>query len=718
MDKTARNVTISFYEKKFNILKLTGTEKAFNPYKFDIDILVNGNIFDADNYVFTPTTLHINDRRISGIITQCKTVLLNMKGDTRVSFTLKPRLTLAGLSQNVRVILNQTVPEIVRKMLIKLGYLKQQIKFHLSKTHSAKPYQMQVPGETDLEFIHRLLAKAEIYYWIDCEQDGNNYFEVIHFCDNNYYSPYIKSAVSYIPLSGLVNNQQTIYDLYQQYSSDTANTSVSQKLIVKSNLCNTKTGHIIALDSKKFSDKVSGNYIVEHIDHYFEQNIEQQGKDVFYHNEFLLHLCEIPIQFPISEHPKFAAIFQAHIESNGNYALLNEDGNYHIRQKFDLTDTPNASASPPLLRLSPYGGEPNTFVRIQTGWHMPLRNGAEVLVSALNEDPDQPIIIGTVPNNDQTSPVTSTNKTQNLLRTASDNQLLMDETVTKQKIQVSTYDKYNLLELNADKTKPHINLIADQGAIEWKAKQTLQTHSVDTTNEYINNDRIQNAEQNHKTQIKNRDIHHQSGCDHQLQAKNNLHMQSVQNIELNSGNNLNLQAKNNLHLNVKGQHTNYCLKTGNLFIQSSNNITIIGDGNGDIEFTQNGAGYKITKTGSIELFGKVINGLADTSINLKGNINYITSAAQISAPLNIPDLITPRIIEDLTTPIQQQTQMYSENYKFNDEYLDKFTIYLQTLTNTKWIIYGEDTKNSSINFTKDHLEIHDDTNRVIKINID
>ncbi len=195
-------------------------------------------------------------------------------------------------------------------------------------------------------------------------------------------------------------------------------------------------------------------------------------------------------------------------------------------------------------------------------------------------------------------------------------------------------------------------------------------------------------------------------------------MQSSQNIELNSSNSLNLRAKNNLYITVKGQHTNYYLKNGNLFIQSGNNITITGDGNGDIEFTQNGAGYKITKTGSIELFGKAINGLADAGINLKGNINYITSAAQIPSPLNIPNPITPREIENLTTiQAEQQSQTCSEKCKFNDEYLDKYTTYLQTLTDTKWVLHGENTKDHQIKFTKDKLEIHEDTNRIIKINI-
>jgi type VI secretion system secreted protein VgrG len=719
MDKVAQNVTISLSEQKFNVLKFTGIEEIFKPYKFNINILVNGNTFNADNYILIPATLHINDRSISGIITQCKTILLNMEGNIQVSITLEPRLMLANLSQNVRVILNQSVPEIIRKILINLGYSKQQIKFHLSENYIAKPYRMQVQKETDLEFFHRLLAKSGIYYWIDFEYDTDSCFEVIHFSDNSNYLPHIEPIINYIPLSGLTNNQQTIYDLHQQYSSEAANIPISHKLIAKSDLSNIKTGYTVALDSKRSTSTINGDYIVERINHYFEQNIEQQGKDTFYHNELLLHPRKTPIRIPISNHPKLATIFQAHIESNGNYALLNENGNYCLRQKFDLSDTPNASASPPLPRLAPYGGEPNTFIHRQVGWHMPLRNGAEVLVSTINGDPDRPIIISTVPNNNQISPVTVINKTQNLLRTASDNQLLIDDTITKPKIQVNTYDKHNLLELNADPNNPQINLTADQGAIEWRAKQTLQMQSGDTTNEYINKDRIQNVEQNHKTHIKNQDIHYQSGGDHQLLAKNNLYLQSTHNIELTSNNSLNLQAKNNLYLTVKGEHTNCYLKNGNLYIQSGNNITIAGDGNGDMEFTQNGVGFKIAKTGSIEIFGKAINGFADAGINLKGNINYITSAAQIPAPLNIPNLITPRTIEDLTsTQAEQQAQTCPENCKFNDEYLDKFTSFLQTLTNTKWVTCGKDTKNCPIKFAKDRIEIHDDTNRIIKINID
>jgi len=649
-----KSITLTIGRERFNVLKLIGTERISRPYKFIIDILTNGNILDPNNYILASATLNLKKRLIAGIVTATQETLLDMNGKTRATFTLEPQLALADLSQDVRVILKQSVPEIIHSILIKLGYQKQQLKFHLSNSHFTKPYHMQVPGETDLEFMHRLLAKAGIFYWLDTNS------EIIHFSDNNDFSSYIKSSLSDIC-----------------YKSN-------RNVIAKSINANLQFGCSIKLKNDA--------YLIQRIFHYFAQNIEQQGENILYHNKLLLiPRRKTPIRITMPKYPQFAAAFQAHIESNGNYAQLDENGKYRLRQRFDLSGSANTLASPPLARLSPYNG-----------WHMPLRYGAEVLIGALNGDPDCPIVIGSMPNTEQISPVTSRNKSQNKIQTASDNQLLMDDAIGKQKIQLTTFGQQNLLELNAHQNQPHITLSTNQGLIEWNANQICSIQSGDTIRENICNNRIQIAEQNHCTQTKNQDIHYQSGADQQFHANNNLYLQSANNIEFTANNALNIQSKNTASITINGQYANYSIQNGNLFIESAKGINIVGSGNGDIEFIQNNAGYKITSSGVVKLYGKVITGITE----LKGQVNYLNTSPMPSA-LPVPDLISPQIIENLDIANHQSTTD-SQTCKFFDEYNRQFESFFKSLNDLQWNINGQ---------VKNKLKLPTDKNENITIKI-
>ena len=51
--------------------------------------------------------------------------------------------------------------------------------------------------------------------------------------------------------------------------------------------------------------------------------------------------------------------------------------------------------------------------------HLPLHNGAEVLIAHVGGDPDRPVIVGAVPNSSTKSPVVADNLTQSVIRTAS-----------------------------------------------------------------------------------------------------------------------------------------------------------------------------------------------------------------------------------------------------------------------------------------------------------
>jgi hypothetical protein len=60
--------------------------------------------------------------------------------------------------------------------------------------------------------------------------------------------------------------------------------------------------------------------------------------------------------------------------------------------------------------------------------HFPLHKGAEVLLTFVDGDPDRPIISGSMPNPETTSPVTSANQTKSVVRDNFGNEMIFDAT--------------------------------------------------------------------------------------------------------------------------------------------------------------------------------------------------------------------------------------------------------------------------------------------------
>jgi type VI secretion system secreted protein VgrG len=99
-------------------------------------------------------------------------------------------------------------------------------------------------------------------------------------------------------------------------------------------------------------------------------------------------------------------------DGNGKRAEINDYGQYKVRLYFDLRDEKPASASCFVRKSEVYGGS-------DMGMHHPLLKGTEVLVGFSHGDVDRPIIVGVMPNSKLKSVVTGSNKTSNVIKSAS-----------------------------------------------------------------------------------------------------------------------------------------------------------------------------------------------------------------------------------------------------------------------------------------------------------
>ncbi|WP_194270107.1 type VI secretion system Vgr family protein [Candidatus Methylospira mobilis] len=118
-------------------------------------------------------------------------------------------------------------------------------------------------------------------------------------------------------------------------------------------------------------------------------------------------------------------------EGSGQYAELNEKGEYKIQVPFDVTHK-NAQRGSAWIRMAtPYAGSDH-------GMHFPLHKGTEVVLSFINGDPDQPIILGAIPNSINPNVVRNENQMQSRIRTAGGNEIVMHDEAGKQHLELSS----------------------------------------------------------------------------------------------------------------------------------------------------------------------------------------------------------------------------------------------------------------------------------------
>lgn len=184
-----------------------------------------------------------------------------------------------------------------------------------------------------------------------------------------------------------------------------------------------------------------------------------------WHNEFTAIPQDVPYRPPRrTAKPKIPGLIHAVVDGTleGPYAELDGAGRYWLRFGYDLSGRGDRLASCPVRMLQPHAGT-------RYGMHFPLRPGTEVLVGFVEGDPDRPVIVGAVPNAETPSPVERVNLTQNVLRTASGNEVVLEDALGNERIRVHSPKDDTTLQLGSRdepeqgallKTRAHLALVA------------------------------------------------------------------------------------------------------------------------------------------------------------------------------------------------------------------------------------------------------------------
>jgi type VI secretion system secreted protein VgrG len=152
------------------------------------------------------------------------------------------------------------------------------------------------------------------------------------------------------------------------------------------------------------------------------------GGETSYRNSFRAIPASVQFRPPrTTSKPRVAGTLTAFIDSEGSgqYAELDEFGQYKVQLPFDLTDKNPNKGSARVRMATPYAGSDH-------GMHFPLHKGAEVLLSFTDGDPDRPVIVGAVPNSENRSVVEQASAHENRISTAGGNMLHMGDSQGKE----------------------------------------------------------------------------------------------------------------------------------------------------------------------------------------------------------------------------------------------------------------------------------------------
>lgn len=481
----------------FAVVRMTGFEAISRPYRFELVLVSDDAQLDLARVLAAKAELRILAPDGSQQATPYAGVLAEFDqlhqagGFTFYRAVLVPRLWQLSLYRSSEVYLHeQTVPEIIEAIL-KAARLSPASDYAFKLTGSYRPrsYVCQYQ-ETPLAFLSRWCEREGIYYCFE-QVDGVDRLVLL---DDRVAQSAEAVTINYRPadeldvglapdsVQGFVcrtrplprslvlqdyNHRRASMPLVAQVEISAS--GIGEEMLYGENFrteeegqryaniraqelrcgervfsgegtaVGLRSGYFMDL-SHHYRDDFNGRYLVTEITHEGSQAgalltglktpFDEREGHTSYRNSFLA--LPAAIQFRparTTPKPRVAGTMNATIdaEGTGEYAELDAYGQYKVQIPFDRTEKGAAKGSAPVRMASPYAGSDH-------GMHFPLHKGAEVLLSFTDGDPDQPVIVGAVPNSLNPNVVDQRNPQDNLISTKGGNQMLMADTKGKEVI--------------------------------------------------------------------------------------------------------------------------------------------------------------------------------------------------------------------------------------------------------------------------------------------
>ncbi|HBS7228125.1 TPA: type VI secretion system tip protein VgrG [Klebsiella pneumoniae] len=494
-------------EAGLDVLAFEGDEALSQPFRYRIEFTSADHAIGKEMMLMKAASLTLQAsvaqgfginvqqpvRVIQGVVTGFER-LSTSRDETHYALTLQPRLALLNRSHQNAIYQDQSVPQIVEKILRERHGLRgQDFLFSLTKTYPRREQVMQY-GEDDLRFITRLLGEVGI--WFRFTADTRLHIDVAEFCDSQ--QGYEKGlTLPSVPPSGqqsagvdavwemacrhrVVEQQVSTRDYnYREATADmnaqvdvtrgetttfgeayhwgdnylTAGNVHDRHPAPESGAFYARLRHERYLNGQTRMQattscptlcpgqvlKVTGGEEVagEFADGVLVTAMHSHARR---DADFAVEFAGIPDSPDVGYRPEpgarpvMAGTLPARVTStreNDTYGHIDKHGRYRVNMLFDRARWETGFESLWVRQSRPYAGD--TY-----GLHLPLLAGTEVAIGFEDGNPDRPYIAGVLHDSAHGDHVTIRNDKRNVLRTPANNKIRLDDERGKEHIKVST----------------------------------------------------------------------------------------------------------------------------------------------------------------------------------------------------------------------------------------------------------------------------------------
>jgi type VI secretion system secreted protein VgrG len=524
-------VSKEFDAGKFSVVNMRGDEAISKPFRFVLTLVSDDADVDMKKMLKSAATFSIfspDGKTVTpyhGVLAEFEQ-LHQAGGYVFYQAVLVPRLWRLSLYRISEVYLNeQSIPDILENVLKDGRLSTSDYELKLSGHYRRRSFVCQYQ-ETHLDFLSRWMEKEGMYYFFEHGDAGDK----LTMVDDRNMHPAQPVKVNYRPadeldtggapdsVQGFVCRRKPLPHqvVLQDFNFRKADVELKvshavadegkryAKLRAEEIICSgevffgeatavgLRSGHFMEL-AHHYRAQFNGQYLVTEIHHEGSQagillagiKSPYAGKDgeTSYHNSF--RAIPSAVQFRperVTVKPRISGTMNATIDSEGSgqYAELDEYGQYKVQLPFDRSDKPANKGSARVRMASPYAGS-------QHGMNFPLHKNAEVLLSFAGGDPDEPIILSAVPNSENPSLVGNENPSQNVIHTGGGNRLEMEDKEGSQHVNLSTphassYMRLgapapmnNVKSLSAAASVDELDAIANNAAIEQQTSGSTYT---------------------------------------------------------------------------------------------------------------------------------------------------------------------------------------------------------------------------------------------------
>lgn len=411
-----------------------------------------------------------------------------------------------------RTFINKTVAEIIAEVLKPLSALCS-ISVLTAQKDQLCQYEVQ-NGVSDFDFLQRLFAGLGLHYLLNADT-------LMVFDEFNQLANPL-ATIEYAPLSGTPRLTESVWDI-QQSRVITASGPYDEYCATGDAL-NLIPGSLVQL--KGHPDALFNQTYHVLACQYAGQQLAAASRAVHKGQSTIplitkLRLIKVndsipPVKASVSA---LLPLTTAIVESNTDAACLDEQGFYHVRLPLDEHGYAKTQASISVPQVHPYGGQ-------QTTYHHPLTDQSTVALGYLNNNVNQPVIIGATPSVKVNSVTNNANYTQHILRSNSGHEMCYDDHPEHRQIRFSSSENKSQLSMLANGDDSHINFHSE-GDVNWYAKQDI-VHQVAGRHTLLAKNHVITVKGLHSILTQNNSIDLQAGKEFNTNSAATTHLESSQ----------------------------------------------------------------------------------------------------------------------------------------------------------------------------------------------